>query len=318
MSSFTRTLWQGVAAVALVGTLAIGQASAQTTPTAPATSPATAPATTPATDPAAPVDPNAAAVPTDPNAAAAVPADPNAAAAVPADGEAVEEGKEVVENPYGLEALWKQGDFVARGILIILVIMSMGSWFILLTRLWDQQVVFNHAKTATNGFWNASNLKEGLTKLEKNSAFRAIVEEGLKAAEHHEGKLTDQIALTDWVTMSLQRTTNDIQSALQKGLPFLAAVASSSPFVGLLGTVWGIYHALVAIGIAGQASIDKVAGPVGEALIMTAIGLAVAIPAVLGYNWLVSRNKVVLESVRNFAADVHAVLLSGNKKVARS
>jgi biopolymer transport protein ExbB len=302
MSSFTRSLWQGIAAVALVGTLAMSQASAQTTPAAPA-APAAAPATT---------DPMAAPAPTDPNAAAAVPAAEAAPAAAPATDTAE------VSNPYGLEALWSQGDFVARGILVILVIMSMGSWFILLTRLWDQQVVFNHAKTATNGFWNAANLREGLTKLEKNSAFRAIVEEGLKAAEHHEGKLTDQIALTDWITTSLQRTTNDVQSTLQKGLPFLAAVASSSPFVGLLGTVWGIYHALVAIGIAGQASIDKVAGPVGEALIMTAIGLAVAIPAVLGYNWLVSRNKVVLETVRNFAADVHAVLLSGNKKVARS
>ncbi len=305
MSSLKRTLWQGIAAVALVGTLAMSQASAQTTPAAPA--PAAAPAAT---------DPMAAPAPTDPNAAAAVPVTEPAAA--PAAEAAPAADTAEVANPYGLEALWTQGDFVARGILVILVIMSMGSWFILLTRLWDQQVVFNHAKTATNGFWNAANLREGLTKLEKNSAFRAIVEEGLKAAEHHEGKLTDQIALTDWITTSLQRTTNDVQSTLQKGLPFLAAVASSSPFVGLLGTVWGIYHALVAIGIAGQASIDKVAGPVGEALIMTAIGLAVAIPAVLGYNWLVSRNKVVLETVRNFAADVHAVLLSGNKKVARS
>jgi len=290
MSSLSRTLWQGIATIALVGTLTMAQASAQ--------------ATTAPTDPAA----DAAAEMTTTESNAAAMADANAA------------GEDVVEvtNPYGLEALWAQGDFVAKGTLIILVVMSMGSWFILLTRLWDQQVVFNHAKTATNGFWNASNLKEGLVKLEPNSAFRSIVEEGLKAAEHHEGKLTDQIALTDWVTMSLQRSTNDVSSHLQKGLAFLAAVASSAPFVGLFGTVWGIYHALVAIGIAGQASIDKVAGPVGEALIMTAIGLAVAVPAVLGYNWLVSRNKVVLETVRNFAADVHAVLLSGNKKVARS
>jgi len=308
MTSLARTLRHGIAALALVGAIGVGQAWAQAQPAAPATAPAAAPA-----DPNAPV-----AAPTDPNAAPAV--DPNAAAAVPADpalAEAAAAGEDMVEvsNPYGLEALWAQGDFVARGILVILVIMSMGSWFILLTRLWDQQVVFNHAKTAANGFWNASNLRDGLVKLEKNSAFRVIVEEGLKAAEHHEGKLTDQIALTDWVTMSLQRTTNDIASSLGKGLAFLAAVASSSPFVGLLGTVWGIYHALVAIGIAGQASIDKVAGPVGEALIMTAIGLAVAIPAVLGYNWLVSRNKVALDALRNFAADVHAVLLSGKTKV---
>jgi biopolymer transport protein ExbB len=309
MSSVRSSLWQGIAAVALFGALTIGQVSAQTTPAAaPAADPMAAPA-------AAPVDPNA--VPADPNAAPAeMTTTESNTEAMDAANAAGEETVEVT-NPYGLQALWETGDFVAKGILITLVIMSMGSWFILVTRLWDQQVLFRHAKTASSGFWSAANLKEGMTKLEPNSAFRAIVEDGLKSAEHHEGKLTDQIALTDWVTMSLQRSTNDVSSSLQKGLAFLAAVASSSPFVGLLGTVWGIYHALVAIGIAGQASIDKVAGPVGEALIMTAIGLAVAIPAVLGYNWLVSRNKVALEMIRNFAADVHAVLLSGNKKVAQ-
>ncbi len=298
MSSVRSSLWQGIAAIALLGTLALGQASAQTAPAAAPAADATA---------AAPAD----AAP----AAAMTTAESNAAAMAGAN----KAGDEtvVVENPYGLEALWRTGDFVAKGILVTLVIMSMGSWFILVTRLWDQEVLFKHAKTAGTGFWSAANLKEGMTKLEKNSAFRAIVEDGLKSAEHHEGKLTDQIALNEWVTMSLQRSTNDVSSVLQKGLSFLAAVASSSPFVGLLGTVWGIYHALVAIGIAGQASIDKVAGPVGEALIMTAIGLAVAIPAVLGYNWLVSRNKLALEIIRNFAADVHAVILSGNKKVAQ-
>jgi len=309
MSSVARTLWQGVAAMAVAGLLAIAPASAQQT------APAADPAAAPATAPAAPTDPNA--VPADPNAAPAEMSTTDANAAAMADANAAGEDTVEVVNPYGLEALWAQGDFVAKGTLIVLVIMSMGSWFILVTRLWDQQVLFKHAKTAAENFWSAANLKEGMAKLEPNSAFRAIVEDGLRSAEHHEGKLTDQIALTDWVTMSLQRSTNDVASSLQKGLAFLAAVASSAPFVGLFGTVWGIYHALVAIGIAGQASIDKVAGPVGEALIMTAIGLAVAVPAVLGYNWLVSRNKVALETVRNFAADVHAVLLSGKQKVAQ-
>ncbi len=296
MMSLIRPLKTSAAMMALLGSLAFGQASAQT---APATAPTAAPA----------------AEATAPEAAPMTTAENNAATLATAN--AAGEETAVVENPYGLEALWKGGDFVARGILVTLVIMSMGSWFILVTRLWDQQVLFGHAKTAGSGFWSAANLKEGMAKLEPTSAFRAIVEDGLKSAEHHEGKLTDQIALTDWVTMSLQRSTNDVSGALQKGLSFLAAVASSAPFVGLLGTVWGIYHALVAIGIAGQASIDKVAGPVGEALIMTAIGLAVAIPAVLGYNWLVARNKVALDGIRNFAADVHAVLLSGNKKIAQ-
>ena len=115
--------------------------------------------------------------------------------------------------------------------------------------------------------------------------------------------------------MSVQRSVDDVQSRLQDGLAFLATVGSTAPFVGLFGTVWGIYHALTAIGIAGQASIDKVAGPVGEALIMTAIGLAVAVPAVLGYNWLVRRNKVTMEAVRGFGADLHGVLM-GARRVA--
>jgi biopolymer transport protein ExbB len=220
-------------------------------------------------------------------------------------------GKTEVENPYGLEALWNNGDLIARGTIIILVLMSMGTWYILFTRLWDQSKLMGQGKTARSKFWTAGSLKEGMNKLEKDSAYRGMVEDGLKASEHHEGKITDRVDLNEWITMSLQRSTEAISAELQAGLAFLASVGSTAPFVGLFGTVWGIYHALIAIGIAGQASIDKVAGPVGEALIMTAIGLAVAVPAVLGYNFLVRRNKVALEDVRNFSADVHAVLISG-------
>jgi len=155
------------------------------------------------------------------------------------------------------------------------------------------------------------NLKEG-------SPFRYIAESGIKSTTHHEGKLLEQIDLNTWVTMSIQRAVDNVSSRLQDGLAFLATVGSTSPFVGLFGTVWGIYHALTAIGIAGQASIDKVAGPVGEALIMTAIGLAVAVPAVLGYNWLVRRNKVAMEHLRAFSADLHMVLMSGNARAAAS
>jgi biopolymer transport protein ExbB len=169
------------------------------------------------------------------------------------------------------------------------------------------------AKTARSKFWSAGSLKEGVPKLEKNSAYRALVEDGLKAFEHHEGKMTDRIDLNEWVTMSLERSYSAISSELQNGLAFLASVGSTAPFVGLLGTVWGIIKALVAIGISGQASIDKVAGPVGEALIMTAFGLFVAIPAVLAYNWLVRRNKVALEELRNFSSDVHALLVAGSR-----
>ena len=169
-------------------------------------------------------------------------------------------------------------------------------------------------KAARKGFFKAASLAEGSNKLKKGSAFRFIAESGIQASEHHEGDLTKNIDHNTWVTMGVERSVADVQSRLQDGLAFLATVGSTAPFVGLFGTVWGIYHALTAIGIAGQASIDKVAGPVGEALIMTAIGLAVAVPAVLGYNWLVRRNKITMENVRGFGADLHGVLM-GAKSV---
>ena len=226
--------------------------------------------------------------------------------------------KEVIENPYGLEALWKAGDFVARGTLIILIFMSMGSWYITITKLIDQFRLNQQAKEAREKFWKASSLQAAATNLTEGSVFRFIAESGLSATEHHEGALLEQIDLNTWVTMSIQRAVEKVQSRLQEGLAFLATVGSTAPFIGLFGTVWGIYHALTAIGIAGQASIDKVAGPVGEALIMTAIGLAVAVPAVLGYNWLVRRNKAAMEDVRSFSSDLHSVLLSGAMSTARA
>ena len=217
--------------------------------------------------------------------------------------------KETVDNPYGLSALWEQGDFVSRGTLIILVLMSMGSWYILITKLYESVKLSSEAKTAQRTFFKSKTLREGTESLRPGSAFRFIADTGIEASEHHEGALTEHIDRNSWVSMSVQRSLDDVQSRLQDGLAFLATVGSTAPFIGLFGTVWGIYHALTAIGIAGQASIDKVAGPVGEALIMTAIGLAVAVPAVLGYNWLVRRNKVTMESVRRFGADLHGVLM---------
>ena len=224
--------------------------------------------------------------------------------------------KEIIDNPYGLKALWAQGDYVAKGTLIVLVIMSMGSWYILVTKLYESLKLSGEAKAARRGFFKHKSLVEAAKALKEGSAFRFIAETGIEASDHHEGALTEHIDRNTWVTMSVQRSVEDVQSRLQDGLAFLATVGSTAPFVGLFGTVWGIYHALTAIGIAGQASIDKVAGPVGEALIMTAIGLFVAVPAVLGYNWLVRRNKLTMESVRSFAADLHGVLM-GARAVAR-
>lgn len=235
--------------------------------------------------------------------------------AAPADAAGPAETRETVSNPYGLEAVW-HGDFISKGTLIILSIMSMGSWYILITKLIDQFKLNTQAGDAKKTFWKASSVQAGITSLTDGSPFRFIAETGSKATEHHEGSLLEKIDLNEWVTMSIQRAVDKIQSRLQDGLAFLATVGSTAPFIGLFGTVWGIYNALTAIGIAGQASIDKVAGPVGEALIMTAFGLFVAVPAVLGYNFLVRRNKSAMEEVRAFSADLHLVLVSGAMSTA--
>jgi biopolymer transport protein ExbB len=216
-----------------------------------------------------------------------------------------------VHNPYGIEALWGQGDAVARGTLIILLVMSAVSWYIIFTKLWDQRRLKAGAKVVEKQFWSSGSLKEAVDRLPKDNDFRAVAEDGLRASAHHEGRLTDRIDLHEWVTMSLQRSVDSVNSKMSNGLAFLATVGSTAPFVGLFGTVWGILNALVSIGVSGQASIDKVAGPVGEALIMTALGLAVAVPAVMGYNWLLRRNKTISESLRNFASDLHAYLVGG-------
>jgi biopolymer transport protein ExbB len=222
---------------------------------------------------------------------------------------------ELVDNPYGLEALWKGGDIVAKVTLAILALMSMGSWYIIVTKVYEQWRMNRQARAADKSFWNAPSVRQGAEKLKEGSPYRFIAESGLEASSKHVG-LLGHVDLNTWITMSIQRAIDNIQARTQDGLAFLATVGSTAPFVGLFGTVWGIYHALTAIGIAGQASIDKVAGPVGEALIMTAFGLAVAVPAVLGYNWLIRRNKAAMDMVRSFGADLHAVLLSAPKTAA--
>jgi biopolymer transport protein ExbB len=216
-------------------------------------------------------------------------------------------------NPYGLQALWESGDIVARAVLVLLLIMSLASWYVILTKLWDQRKLKQSARVVEKQFWTAPSVKDGVDRLRKGDEFRGIAEDGLRAASHHDGRLTDRIDLNEWITMSLQRAVDTVQSKLQNGLGLLATVGSTAPFVGLFGTVWGILQALVGIGVAGQASIDKVAGPVGEALIMTAIGLFVAVPAVMGYNWLLGRNKNLQDSLRNFTGDLHAYLVSGSR-----
>ena len=221
--------------------------------------------------------------------------------------------KESAENPYGLTALWKTSDWIAKSVLLLLLIMSAASWYILVVKLLEQAKIARQSKAATKDFWSAGTVEQGAAALEATSPFRFIANAGLEATKKHHG-LMGHVPLNDWVTVSIQRSVDRIQSSVQSGLSVLATVGSISPFVGLFGTVWGIYGALTAIGISGQASIDKVAGPVGESLIMTAIGLAVAVPAVLSYNWLVGRNKSAMEDVRAFGNDLHAVILGSANK----
>ena len=278
-----------VLAIGLVAGLSLANASFAAKPkeAAPAAAPAAA---APAPEAAAPV---------------AAPAPAAAVAAAPAG--------EHDDNPYGLGALWAQGDIVAKGTLLILVLMSMGSWYVIITKFFEQSKAAKFAKAAQDSFWSAASLRQGADGLAEDSPFRFIAEKGLESANKHTG-LLGAVDFNTWSTQSIQRAIGNVQSRMQDGLAVLATVGSTSPFVGLFGTVWGIYNALVKIGMSGQASIDKVAGPVGESLIMTAIGLAVAVPAVLGYNWLVRRNKAIMEDVNAFGSDLHSVLLASSNK----
>jgi biopolymer transport protein ExbB len=219
------------------------------------------------------------------------------------------------DNPYGIQALWEQSDYVGKGVFVILGVMSLWSWWVMINKWLDQRSLKKVASDAEKNFWNSNSLQEGISKLKgKVNPFRDIAEDGIKALEHHRKTsqdVTSNIELADFVATSVQKRADMLQSSLQSGMVVLASVGATAPFVGLFGTVWGIYHALISISIAGQASLDKVAGPIGEALIMTAIGLAVAVPAVLGFNALTRGNKSLIERVGYFSHDVQAALVAG-------
>jgi len=216
---------------------------------------------------------------------------------------------EAPENKFGFVEAMTEGGPVAWSILAVMIIMSVGSFYILFTKLFEQNKVMKQYKEVQTSFWRAATLREGATKLEKNSAWRQLADDAVKAQEEH-GKMTDSLESHDYMHGSMQRSEDSINSVLAGGLPFLASVGATAPFIGLLGTVIGIYRALINIGIAGSASIDKVAGPVGEALIMTAIGLLVAVPAVLAFNWLQSRNRRISELLNSFSTDILAYINS--------
>lgn len=218
------------------------------------------------------------------------------------------------QNSFGFWEAMEQGGVIAWFTLGVLAIMSVSSFYILFSKLFEQNKVMKQFEAAQTTFWRSGSLKEGAAKLEKNSAYRQIVDDAIKADDDH-SKLTDPVEAHDWLHGSINRSQDLINSKLATGLPWLATVGATSPFIGLFGTVIGIYRALIKIGIAGQASIDAVAGPVGEALIMTALGLGVAVPAVLAYNWLQGRNKRIAEQMSAFSNDVLGYMASdGNVK----
>jgi biopolymer transport protein ExbB len=221
------------------------------------------------------------------------------------------------DNPFGIQALWEQSDYVGKGVFVILAIMSLWSWWVMINKYLDNRNLKKVADEAEKNFWGSTSLQEGMAKLKgKVNPFRDIVQDGLQAVDHHKKRASDvtsAIDLGDWIESHVRKRTDMLASSLQSGMVVLASVGSTAPFVGLFGTVWGIYHSLISISIAGQASLDKVAGPIGEALIMTAIGLAVAVPAVLGFNALTRANKGLLERVNYFSHDVQAALVAGSR-----
>ncbi len=216
-----------------------------------------------------------------------------------------------VDNPYGFEALINHGTGISYAVLAILAIMSLTSYYVFITKFYDQWKIGKAARNVEKHFWTAASPKEGAEKLPKDDDFRVIAESAIRAAAHHEGRLNERISLNDWLAMALQRSVDALRSRLSTGLSWLATVGSTAPFVGLFGTVYGILNALVTIGLSGQPSIDKVAGPVGEALIMTALGLFVAVPAVFFYNILLGRNKAIFDMLREFTGDLESYLIGG-------
>ena len=281
------------AAFVLISGLGFGPAVAQTAPAAPTmAAPGAAPAGNTAAAPAGGTMAPAAAP-----APAAPAVNPPAASNAPA------------ENPYGLGDIVAKRNPVSITILVILGVMSVGTWYIFFMKYFEQSRILTQARTVEKRFWTSGTLAEGVDKLPKNSMFRSVADAGIRASQGG----TSLVGLNDWIAMSLTRQLEDANSRLQSGIAFLASVGSTAPFVGLFGTVWGILQALIAIGVAGQASIDKVAGPVGEALIMTALGLGAAVPAVLLYNFLVRRNKVINEKLRGFAGDLQTYLITKSK-----
>lgn len=215
-------------------------------------------------------------------------------------------------NSYGLLNLWYAGDGVIRGVAFFLLLMSFTSWCVILSKIWD---AIHYRRLNERAFWMTNTFDSGLSALgsQRHNPFRQLAIAAQEATPTSSSKTTtlhDRLDTSTWLVRCLKNTTEDIQAKLESGLALLASIGATAPFVGLFGTVWGIYHALINISASGSSTIDKVAGPVGEALIMTALGLAVAIPAVLAYNGITRANKTLMTRLYRFAHDLHLYMIA--------
>jgi biopolymer transport protein ExbB len=211
-------------------------------------------------------------------------------------------------------------DFISRCVLIILVIMSVGAWWYTIVNLIKNLVIRSRADRVIRTFWETPNAQDAIRFMEEqksNEPFSKIALDCAQAAAHHQrhegSRLVEALNRSEFIDRALRQAVTRESANLENGLTWLATVGATAPFVGLLGTVWGIYHALLNIGESGSSSIDAVAGPVGEALIMTAIGLGVAIPAVLAYNYFVRVNRGTYAKFDTFAHDLHDFFATGSR-----
>jgi biopolymer transport protein ExbB len=230
-----------------------------------------------------------------------------------------------MNSPFSLLAIWTLGDPVSNGVAILLITMSVTTW--ILIALKTVSLIWQHRLARkVEGFWHSTNLEQGLMHLgpSGNNPFYLLASRGHEAVMHirqsqsgsdlrEQPQLHDRLDFSDWVTRGLHQSIDLSASSLQSGMAVLGSIGSTAPFIGLFGTVWGIYHALIRISSSGQTSIELVAGPIGEALVMTALGLGVAIPAVLAYNALNRANKTVLSQLKRFAHDLHAYFVTGTR-----
>lgn len=219
---------------------------------------------------------------------------------------------------FGIAHLWAQADWISQSVAFLLIVMSVASWYLIALKVM-RQLRERRNGDAVEAFWAAPGIKEGLRSISEQApgtSFEDLARQGAAAAEHcrhhaHRATLGGGLNPDEFITRTLRKSIAQSTARVESGLTVLASIGSTAPFVGLLGTVWGIYHALLGISASGMATLDKVAGPVGEALIMTAFGLFVAIPAVLAYNALTRANRLELAELDAFAHDLHAFFTTG-------